>query len=156
MVHDFGRVLNPMLLEGQMQGGVVQGIGQAAFERVVHDADSGQVHHRLVHGLSGSPRLRPAIASTLVLPPDSLAPSNPLGVKGCGEAGAAGACPAVMNALVDALWEREGVRKLDMPATPAAHLGGVDSISKPASRLHRSNPKRSTTRTAAWTSDEPA
>lgn len=114
MVHDFGRVLNPMLLEGQMQGGVVQGIGQAAFERVVHDAD-GQV-------LTGSfmdyqvPRASDLPSLELVYRPTP-SPANPLGVKGCGEAGAAGACPAVMNALIDALWAR-GVRHLDMPATP--------------------------------------
>ncbi len=114
MVHDFGRVLNPMLLEGQMQGGVVQGIGQASCERVVHDAD-GQV-------LTGSfmdyqiPRADELPSLELVYRPTP-SPANPLGVKGCGEAGAAGACPAVMNALVDAVWAR-GVRRLDMPATP--------------------------------------
>ena len=113
MVHDFGRVLNPMLLQGQMQGGVVQGIGQAAFERVVHDAD-GQV-------LTGSfmdyqiPRASDLPSLELINRPTP-SPANPIGVKGCGEAGAAGACPAVMNALADALWDR-GVRKLDMPAT---------------------------------------
>lgn len=115
MVHDFGRVLNPMLLEGQLQGGVVQGLGQAAFEQVVHDG-SGQV-------LTGSfmdyqvPRASDLPALNLIQRP-TLSPSNPLGVKGCGEAGAAGACPALMNALVDALWPM-GVRRLDMPATPA-------------------------------------
>ncbi len=116
MLHDFGRVLNPMLLEGQLQGGVVQGIGQAAYERVVHEAGSGQV-------LTGSfmdyqiPRADdlPALSlETLATP----SPSHPLGVKGCGEAGAAGAPPAVMNALMDALATR-GVTALDMPATPA-------------------------------------
>ena len=115
MIHDFGRVLNPLLLEGQLQGGVAQGVGQAAFERVVHDAESGQV-------LTGSfmdyqiPRADdlPALTlETLV----TAAPTNPLGVKGCGEAGAAGGAPAVMNALMDAL-AGLGVRTLDMPATP--------------------------------------
>ena len=114
MLHDFGRVLNPMLLEGQMQGGVVQGFGQAACEQVVHDED-GQV-------LTGSfmdyqiPRAADLPALELVHRPTP-SPVNPLGVKGCGEAGAAGACPAVMNALADALWAR-GVRGIDMPATP--------------------------------------
>jgi len=115
MLHDFGRVLNPMLLEGQLQGGVVQGIGQAACERVVHEAETGQV-------LTGSfmdyqiPRaddLPPLSLVTLSTP----SPSHPLGVKGCGEAGAAGAPPAVMNALMDAMAGR-GVKRLDMPATP--------------------------------------
>jgi carbon-monoxide dehydrogenase large subunit len=115
MIHDFGRVLNPMLLEGQLQGGVAQGVGQAAFERVVHDPESGQV-------LTGSfmdyqiPRaddLPSLQLETLV----TAAPTNPLGIKGCGEAGAAGGAPAVMNALMDAL-AGLGVRTLDMPATP--------------------------------------
>ncbi len=114
MVHDFGRALNPMLLEGQMQGGVAQGIGQALCERVVHD-ESGQV-------LSGSfmdyqiPRADDLPTLELIQRPTP-SPANPLGVKGCGEAGAAGGSPVVMNALFDALWRR-GVRKIDMPATP--------------------------------------
>jgi carbon-monoxide dehydrogenase large subunit len=116
MLHDFGRVLNPMLLQGQLQGGIAQGIGQAFCERVVHDAD-GQV-------LTGSfmdyqiPRaddLPDLVLQTRPTP----SPVHPLGVKGCGEAGAAGACPAVMNALLDALWPK-GVRRIDMPATPEA------------------------------------
>lgn len=114
MVHDFGRVLNPMLLEGQLQGGVVQGIGQALCERVVHDAD-GQV-------LTGSfmdyqiPRASDLPSLELIYRPTA-SPANPLGIKGCGEAGNAGASPAVMNALADALWAH-GVRRIDMPATP--------------------------------------
>ena len=114
MVHDFGRVLNPMLLEGQLQGGVAQGIGQALCERVVHDVD-GQV-------LTGSfmdyqiPRASDLPSLQLIYRPTP-SPANPLGVKGCGEAGNAGASPAVMNALTDALWAR-GVRRIDMPATP--------------------------------------
>ena len=117
MLHDFGRVLNPMLLQGQLQGGVAQGIGQAFCERVVHDPDSGQV-------LTGSfmdyqiPRADELPALVLeTLPTD--APTHPLGIKGCGEAGAAGGAPAVMNALLDAL-APAGVRVLDMPATPEA------------------------------------
>lgn len=115
MLHDFGRVLNPMLLEGQLQGGVAQGIGQAAMERVVHDPDSGQV-------LTGSfmdyqiPRADELPALVLETLPTN-APTHPLGIKGCGEAGAAGGAPAVMNALMDAI-ARAGGGKLDMPATP--------------------------------------
>jgi len=115
MLHDFGRVLNPMMLEGQLQGGVAQGIGQAAMEHVVHDPDSGQV-------LSGSfmdyqiPRADELPPLTLeTLPTD--APTHPLGIKGCGEAGAAGGAPAVMNALIDAI-AHAGGGPLDMPATP--------------------------------------
>lgn len=115
MLHDFGVVLNPLLLEGQLQGGVAQGVGQAACERVVHDPETGQV-------LTGSlmdyqlPRADDLPALTLETLPTP-APANPLGVKGCGEAGAAGGAPAVMNALLDAL-AQAGVTRLDMPATP--------------------------------------
>jgi len=115
MLHDFGRVLNPMMLEGQLQGGVAQGIGQAAMERVVHDPDSGQV-------LTGSfmdyqiPRADELPPLTLETLPTN-APTHPLGIKGCGEAGAAGGAPAVMNALMDAI-TRAGGGLLDMPATP--------------------------------------
>jgi carbon-monoxide dehydrogenase large subunit len=115
MLHDFGRVLNPMLLEGQLQGGVAQGMGQAAQERVVHDPESGQL-------LSGSlmdyqmPRAADLPALVLRTRPTA-APSNPLGVKGCGEAGAAGGAPALINAVLDAL-SPLGVTAIDMPATP--------------------------------------
>jgi carbon-monoxide dehydrogenase large subunit len=110
MVHDFGRVLNPLLLEGQMQGGVVQGIGQALQERVVYERESGQL-------VSGSmmdyqmPRASDLPALELVTQATP-APSHPLGIKGAGEAGATGAPPAVMNAIIDALDGAE----IDMPA----------------------------------------
>jgi aerobic carbon-monoxide dehydrogenase large subunit len=115
MLHDFGLVLNPLLLEGQMQGGVAQGIGQALYEGVTHDPDSGQM-------LTGSlmdycvPRASDLPPLTLQTRPTEC-PSNPLGVKGCGEAGAAGAPPAVVNAVLDALAPL-GVRTIDMPVTP--------------------------------------
>ena len=113
VVHDFGRVLNPLLLAGQVHGGVVQGLGQAAFEATVYDS-AGQL-------LSGSlmdyclPRADqlPAIDFVSIETP---CPSNPAGFKGCGEAGAAGAPPAFVNAVLDALAPL-GVRRLDMPLT---------------------------------------
>ncbi len=117
MVHDFGTVVNPLLLEGQLQGGVAQGFGQAAMEQVVHDPESAQP-------LTGSwmdyamPRADDLPALSLVSRPTP-SPLHPLGIKGAGEAGAAGAPPAVMNALLDALAPL-GVRNLDMPATPFA------------------------------------
>ncbi len=113
-VDDFGTLINPMLAEGQVHGGVVQGIGQALMEQVVYDA-SGQL-------LTGSfmdyalPRADTVPAIDVAFHPVP-ATSNPLGVKGCGEAGVTGALPAVMNAVLDALATR-GVRHLDMPATP--------------------------------------
>jgi aerobic carbon-monoxide dehydrogenase large subunit len=113
-VDDFGTLINPMLAEGQVHGGVVQGIGQALMERTVYDG-AGQL-------LSGS-FMDYALARADPVPPIEVAfhpvpaRSNPLGVKGCGEAGVTGALPAVMNAVLDALAER-GVTRFDMPATP--------------------------------------
>lgn len=111
-VHDVGRALNPLLLAGQIHGGVVQGIGQALHERTVYD-EYGQL-------LSGSyvdyglPRADNLPDLEFVHCETTPSPHNPMNIKGCGEAGAAGAPPAVMNALCDAL----GVRHMDMPATP--------------------------------------
>ncbi len=112
---DVGRTINPMIVYGQVHGGVAQGIGQALFEHTAYDPDSGQL-------LAGSfmdyalPRAAnlPDIDVSLVEVPCQ---SNPLGVKGAGEAGAVGSPPAVMNAILNALGER-GVTSLDMPATP--------------------------------------
>lgn len=114
-VNDFGTVLNPMLVEGQIHGGVVQGLGQALFEGVIYD-DDGQL-------LTGSfqdyamPRAHNTPAMTVANRgiPTKL---NPVGAKGCGEAGCSGGLPTVMNALVDALSEA-GVHDIAMPATPA-------------------------------------
>jgi carbon-monoxide dehydrogenase large subunit len=114
MVNDFGTVVNPLLVEGQAQGGVVQGIGQALMERTVYD-DEGQL-------LTGSfqdyalPRAAdlPFLAYAEHPVP---AKTNVLGVKGCGEAGCTGALPAVVNAVLDALAPL-GIHRLDMPATP--------------------------------------
>lgn len=115
VVDDFGEVINPLLLEGQVHGGIAQGIGQAILERVCYDEDSGQL-------LTGSfmdyclPRAdsMPSISfSTLNIP----CVNNPLGVKGAGEAGAIGAPPAVINAIVDALAADTGITHIDMPAT---------------------------------------
>ena len=112
---DFGRILNPMIVEGQVHGGLAQGIGQALLEACVYDKETGQL-------LTGSyndytmPRagdLPYFTLSTNVTP----CTHNPLGVKGCGEAGAIGAPAAITNALVDAL-KPLGIRHLDMPATP--------------------------------------
>jgi aerobic carbon-monoxide dehydrogenase large subunit len=114
MVNDFGTLLNPLLAEGQAHGGIVQGIGQALMERTVYDAE-GQL-------LSGSyvdyamPRAGDAPMFDFLSHPVP-AKSNVLGVKGCGEAGCAGALPSVMNAVIDAL-APYGIRHIDMPATP--------------------------------------
>ena len=114
MVNDFGTLLNPLLAEGQAHGGIVQGIGQALMERTYYDTE-GQL-------LAGSymdyamPRAAEAPMFQFENHPVP-AKSNVLGVKGCGEAGCAGALPSVMNAVVDAL-SVYGIRHIDMPATP--------------------------------------
>jgi carbon-monoxide dehydrogenase large subunit len=113
-VNDFGTIINPLLVEGQVHGGVVQGIGQALMEKTAYDAD-GQL-------LTGSymdyamPRAgdMPEIGFESHPVPAKL---NPLGVKGCGEAGCAGALTSVMNAVVDALSDY-GIKNIEMPATP--------------------------------------
>jgi carbon-monoxide dehydrogenase large subunit len=113
-VNDFGTVINPMIVAGQLHGGVVQGIGQALMELVTYDKD-GQL-------LTGSymdyamPRAADVPFFSLVDHP-APATTNPLGVKGCGEAGCAGALTSVMNAVIDALADH-GIRHLDMPLTP--------------------------------------
>ncbi len=114
-VNDFGTVINPMIVEGQLHGGVVQGIGQALMEKTVYDSD-GQL---LTGSFMDYAMPRAADVPSFVLA-DHPAPAttNPLGVKGCGEAGCAGALTSVMNAVVDALSDH-GIRHVDMPLTPA-------------------------------------
>jgi aerobic carbon-monoxide dehydrogenase large subunit len=113
-VNDFGVVVNPMIVAGQLHGGVVQGIGQALMERTVYDGD-GQL-------LTGS-FMDYAMPRAADVPPFILAEhpvpakTNPLGVKGCGEAGCAGSLTSIMNAVLNALADR-GIRHIDMPLTP--------------------------------------
>ena len=122
---DVGKAVNPMIVRGQVHGGVAQGFGQAVLEQTAYDPQSGQL-------LSGSfmdyalPRASdlPDIEVDLIEVPCT---TNPLGVKGAGEAGAVGSPPAVINAIVDALSDT-GVKSIDMPATPekvwkAIHMG---------------------------------
>ncbi len=126
---DVGKAVNPMIVRGQVHGGVAQGLGQALLERTSYDASSGQL-------LSGSfmdyavPRADdlPDIEVELIEVPCG---TNPLGVKGAGEAGAVGSPPAAMNALVDAL-RGDGITKLDMPATPEVIWKALASAKKAA------------------------
>jgi carbon-monoxide dehydrogenase large subunit len=116
VVDDLGRILNPMIVRGQIHGGVIQGIGQALIEHQIYDRQSGQL-------LTGSfmdygmPRadMMPDVEAALEEVPCK---TNPLGVKGIGESGTIGAPPTVINALIDAL-KPLGVNHIDMPATPA-------------------------------------
>lgn len=122
VVDDFGATLNPLLLEGQIHGGIVQGIGQALSERTVYDAEGQLLTASLMDYALPRAAGLPAIAfETLNVP----CATNPLGVKGAGEAGTIGACPAVMNAVVDALHRAYGIAHLDMPATPAALYAAI-------------------------------
>jgi carbon-monoxide dehydrogenase large subunit len=116
VVDDFGATLNPLLLAGQVHGGTAQGIGQALMEHAVYDSDSGQLMTATLMDYA-VPRADevPNIAFETRNVPCT---HNPLGVKGAGEAGAIGSCPAVMNAIVDALWRAQHISHLDMPATP--------------------------------------
>jgi carbon-monoxide dehydrogenase large subunit len=116
IVDDFGVTLNPLLLAGQVHGGVMQGIGQALMERVVYSPTDGQ----LITGTYmdyALPRAADGVSfhfETHNIP----CKTNPLGVKGAGEAGAIGSCPAVVNAIVEGLWREYKIDHIDMPATP--------------------------------------
>ena len=116
VVDDFGATLNPLLLAGQVHGGAVQGIGQALMENTVYDSSTGQL---LSASLMDYPMPRAEHAPDFVFETRNVpCKTNPLGVKGAGEAGAIGSCPAVINAIIDALWRAHRIRHIDMPATP--------------------------------------
>ena len=121
---DFGTIINPMVVEGQVHGGVTQGIGQAMLEQVVYD-ENGQL-------LTGS-YMDYTMPRAADLPfydvshHSTPSPNNPLGIKGCGEAGAIGAPPAVINAITDAI----GSNDLEMPATPQAVWRAIQANSSP-------------------------
>jgi aerobic carbon-monoxide dehydrogenase large subunit len=125
-VDDFGTIINPNIVEGQMHGGITQGVGQALTEGAVYDKDSGQL-------LTGSymdycmPRADNVPSFNLGFT-ETKCPSNPLGMKGCGEAGAIAAPAAVINALTDAL----GIRDIPMPATPQVVWQTLNAMKKAA------------------------
>jgi carbon-monoxide dehydrogenase large subunit len=115
VVDDFGVTLNPLLLAGQVHGGAMQGIGQALMEQAVYDPKDGQ----LVTGTFMDYALpRAADGPAFVFETHNVpCKTNPLGVKGAGEAGAIGSCPAVVNAIIDGLWREYKIDHIDMPAT---------------------------------------
>ena len=123
-IDDCGRIINPLIIEGQAHGGIVQGIGQALMEDCVFDEESGQP-------LAGSfmdyamPRAGDFPMFDIGTQ-ESPAPSNELGVKGAGESGTIGALAAVRNAVVDALWHL-GVRHIDMPMTPSRVWSAIEA-----------------------------
>ena len=132
VVDDFGTVINPLLLAGQVQGGVAQGVGQAMLERTVFDPETGQL---LTGSLTDYCIARaedlPAIEFAYNVVPCR---TNPLGVKGAGEAGAIGAPPALVNAVVDALAEL-GIEHLDMPLTPERVWAAIRTASRQESGM---------------------
>jgi aerobic carbon-monoxide dehydrogenase large subunit len=115
IVDDFGVTLNPLLLAGQVHGGAMQGIGQALMEQAVYDPKDGQ----LVTGTFMDYALpRAADGPSFVFETHNVpCKTNPLGVKGAGEAGAIGSCPAVVNAIIEGLWREYKIDHIDMPAT---------------------------------------
>jgi aerobic carbon-monoxide dehydrogenase large subunit len=114
-VNDLGTIVNPLLVEGQIQGGVIQGLGQVLLEQAIYDADG-----QLVTGSFmdyAMPRAHNAPMINVASHPVPTK-SNPLGAKGCGEAGTSGGLPSVANAVIDALSDY-GIRHLEMPMTPS-------------------------------------
>lgn len=122
VVDDFGMTLNPLMLQGQVHGGAAQGIGQALMEEIRFD-DSGQMLTAtfMDYALPRAVDIPNFHFETRNVP----CVTNAIGVKGAGEAGAIGACPAVMNAMVDALHRAAGITAIDMPATPAKVFGAL-------------------------------
>lgn len=114
VVDDFGNLINPLLAEGQVHGGVIQGLGQALHEQVVYDEDGQLLTASFMDYAMPRALDVPNISFTSEPVPST---ANVMGMKGCGEAGTVGALAAVSNAVQDALWEK-GVRQADMPFTP--------------------------------------
>lgn len=131
-VDDCGRMINPLLVEGQIHGGVAQGVGQALFEEVLFDPDGNPRTGSLLDYAIPSIGEIPEVATATTVTPS---PNNPLGAKGVGESGTIGSTPAVQNAVVDAL-SHLGVRHIDMPLTPervwAAIRAGAQTGEVPA------------------------
>ena len=122
---DFGNIINPMIVEGQVHGGLAQGIGQALLECCVYDKESGQLltGSYMDYALPRADDLPSFKVATKVTP----CTHNPLGAKGCGEAGAIGAPAALMNAVHDAL-STVGVKSIDMPATPHRIWSAIQAV----------------------------
>jgi carbon-monoxide dehydrogenase large subunit len=124
---DFGNIINPMIVEGQVHGGLAQGLGQALLEHGVYDKESGQLltGSYMDYAMPRADDLPSFEVGTTVTP----CTHNPLGAKGCGEAGAIGSPAAMMNAVMDALAPL-GVRHLDMPASPHRVWQAIQSAKK--------------------------
>jgi aerobic carbon-monoxide dehydrogenase large subunit len=134
-VDDIGEVINPLIVDGQMHGGIAQGIGQALYEEAIYDADGNLTTGTLVDYLVPSAADLPSFINDRTVSPST---SNPLGVKGVGEAGTIASTPAVVNAIIDAV-RHLGVTDVEMPCTPervwrAIHTGGTGGDTPTAGR----------------------
>jgi len=127
-VDDAGRILNPLLVQGQLHGGIAQGVAQALFEEMRYDDDGIPLTGSLVsyHMVAAS-----ELPSFEIVEMETPTPVNPLGAKGVGESGTIGSIPAVQNAVVDAL-SHLGVHHLDMPATPERVWRAIAGAGTPA------------------------
>jgi aerobic carbon-monoxide dehydrogenase large subunit len=123
-VDDFGVIINPMIVEGQIHGGVAQGIGQALCESAIYDKDGQLVTGSLMDYCMPRADNLPALNTGTTV---TKCPSNPLGIKGCGEAGAIASPAAVINAITDAI----GSEAIAMPATPAAVWAALQKSGRP-------------------------
>ena len=129
-VDDCGTQINPMIIEGQVHGGIVQGAAQALYEEALYDDDGNLITSTLVDYLVPSAADFPSMTTDTTVTPS---PTNPMGVKGIGEAGTIAAAPAVMNAIVDAL-SPFGVADIDMPATPERVWNAINGSGKEGER----------------------
>jgi len=129
IVDDFGFTLNPLLLAGQVHGGIAQGIGQALHERAMYD-ETGQLLTAsfMDYGMPRADDLPEFHFETRNIPSNT----NPMGLKGAGEAGSIGSTPAVVNAVADALWRAYGITHIDMPATPFVVFDAIRRASRQA------------------------
>jgi carbon-monoxide dehydrogenase large subunit len=129
IVDDFGVTLNPLLLMGQVHGGAAQGIGQALHERTIYDAGGQLVTASFMdYRLPRAADIPDFHFETRNVP----SVTNIMGMKGAGEAGAIGACPAVMNAVADALYRAYGIREVNMPATPDRVFAAIRAAQRSA------------------------
>jgi carbon-monoxide dehydrogenase large subunit len=127
-VDDCGRILNHILVEGQVRGGIVQGLGQVLTEQCLYDADSGQLMTGsfMDYAMPRADDLGPLRLFDHSVP----SPSNPLGVKGVGEAGTTGSVPTLANAVLDAL-RSQGIDTLDLPFMPSRVWNAIAAVREP-------------------------
>ncbi len=121
---DAGRIINPMIVEGQRHGGIAQGVAQALYEEMIYDSDGNlQTTNFADYGFISMAEL----PSFELVPMETPSPNNPLGVKGIGESGAIGSTPAVQSAVLDGL-SYLGIKHLDVPLTPEKIWSAINSL----------------------------